>query len=104
MLLIFFLDIRAIKGAFILAFIKYFLDIIQKQVANILNTNILNIKIKLYYLILASFILKTRNKGLEFLEFLQFFDKLKGVLLYLRNKDKSKKILLSGKKNVLTTC
>jgi len=42
---------------------------------------------------LASFILKAKNKGLEFIEFLQFFNKLKGVLLYLRDEDKSKKIL-----------
>jgi len=42
---------------------------------------------------LASFILKAKNKGLEFIKFLQFFNKLKGVLLYLKDKDKSKKIL-----------
>jgi len=42
---------------------------------------------------LASFILKAKNKGLKFIEFSQFFDKLEGVLLYLRDKDKSKKIL-----------
>ena len=42
---------------------------------------------------LASFIFKARNKRLEFLEFLQFFNKLKEVLLYLKDKDKSKKIL-----------
>ena len=42
---------------------------------------------------LASFILKAKNKGLEFIKFLQFFNKLKGVLLYLRDEDKSKKIL-----------
>ena len=42
---------------------------------------------------LASFILKAKNRGLEFIKFLQFFNKLKGVLLYLRDKDKSKKIL-----------
>ena len=42
---------------------------------------------------LASFILKAKNGGLEFIEFLQFFNKLKGVLLYLKDKDKSKKIL-----------
>ena len=42
---------------------------------------------------LANFILKVKNKGLEFLEFLQFFNKLEGVLLYLKDKDKSKKIL-----------
>ena len=64
------MDIRAIKDAFILAFIKHFLDIIQKQVANILNINIPDIKVKLYYLILASFILKAKNRGLEFLKFL----------------------------------
>ena len=42
---------------------------------------------------LASFILRAKNKGLEFIEFLQFFDKLKGVSLYLRDEDKSEKIL-----------
>ena len=42
---------------------------------------------------LANFILKAKNKGLEFIKFLQFFNKLKGVLLYLKDKDKSKKIL-----------
>jgi hypothetical protein len=42
---------------------------------------------------LANFILKAKNRGLKFLEFLQFFNKLKGVLLYLRDEDKSKKIL-----------
>jgi hypothetical protein len=42
---------------------------------------------------LASFIPKAKNKGLEFLEFLQFFNKLKGISLYLRDKDKSRKIL-----------
>jgi hypothetical protein len=87
------LDIRAIEDAFILAFIKHFPDITRKQVINILNTNILNAKVKLYYSILASFILKAKNKGLKFLEFSQFFDKLKGVSLYLRDEDKSKKIL-----------
>ena len=66
------MDIRAIKGAFILAFIKYFLNITQKQVINILNTNILNAKVKLYYLSLASFIFKAKNKGLKFLKFLKF--------------------------------
>jgi len=64
------LDIRAIKGAFILALIKHFPDIIQKQAINILDTNIQNAKVKLYYLILASFILKAKNKRLKFLEFL----------------------------------
>ena len=64
------MDIRAIEGDFILAFIKHFPDIIQKQAINILNTNILNAKVKLYYSMLASFILKARNKGLEFIEFL----------------------------------
>ena len=42
---------------------------------------------------LASFIFKARNKGLKFIKFLQFFNKLKGVSLYLRDEDKSKKIL-----------
>ena len=87
------MDIRAIKGNFILALIKHFLDITQKQATNILDTNILNAKVKLYYLMLASFIFKAKNRGLKFIEFSQFFDKLKGVLLYLKDKDKSKKIL-----------
>jgi hypothetical protein len=64
------LDIRAIKDAFILALIKHFLGITRKQVASILDTNIPDIKVKLYYLILASFIPRAKNKGLEFLEFL----------------------------------
>jgi hypothetical protein len=42
---------------------------------------------------LASFILRAKNRGLEFLEFSQFFDKLERVSLYLRDEDKSKKIL-----------
>ena len=63
------MDIRAIEGDFILAFIKHFPDIIQKQAINILNTNILNAKVELYYLILASFILKAKNRGLEFIKF-----------------------------------
>ena len=42
---------------------------------------------------LASFIFKSRKGGLKFLSFLQSFDKFKGVLLYLRDKDKSKKVL-----------
>jgi len=45
---------------------------------------------------LASFIFKARNKRLEFLEFLWFFNKLKGILLYLKDKDKSKKILYTN--------
>ena len=65
----------------------------RKQVANILNTNIPDAKVKLYYSMLASFIPKAKNRGLEFIEFLQFFDELEGVLLYLRDEDKSKKIL-----------
>jgi hypothetical protein len=64
------LDIRAIEDAFILALIKHFPGITQKQVASIFNTNIQYTKVKLYYLILASFIFKAKNKGLEFLEFL----------------------------------
>ena len=64
------MDIRAIKDAFILALIKHFPGITQKQVASILDINIPNAKVKLYYLMLASFILKARNKGLKFLEFL----------------------------------
>jgi hypothetical protein len=87
------LDIRATKDAFILAFIKHFSGITQKQVISILDINILNTKIKLYYLILANFILKAKNKGLKILKFLQFFNKLKEVSLYLRDEDKSKKIL-----------
>ena len=88
-----FLDMGVIEGDFILALIKHFPDITQKQAIDILNTNIPDAKVKLYYSMLASFILKAKNKGLEFIEFLQFFNKLKGVLLYLRDKDKSKKIL-----------
>jgi hypothetical protein len=65
----------------------------RKQAIDILNTNIPDIKVKLYYSILANFILKAKNKGLKFLKFLQFFNKLKGVLLYLKDEDKSKKIL-----------
>ena len=87
------MDIRATEGDFILALIKHFPDITQKQAIDILNTNIPDAKVKLYYSMLASFILKAKNKGLEFIEFLQFFNKLKGVLLYLRDEDKSKKIL-----------
>jgi hypothetical protein len=64
------LDIGAIKDAFILALIKHFPDITRKQVINILNINIPDAKVKLYYSILASFILKAKNGGLEFLEFL----------------------------------
>jgi len=64
------LDIRAIKGNFILALIKHFPDMTRKQVINILNTNIPDTKVKLYYSILASFILKAKNKRLEFIEFL----------------------------------
>jgi hypothetical protein len=64
------LDIRAIKDAFILAFIKHFPDITRKQVIDILDTNIPDIKVKLYYLMLASFIFKAKNRGLEFLKFL----------------------------------
>jgi hypothetical protein len=65
-----FLDIRAIKDAFILAFIKHFPDITRKQAINILDINIPDVKVKLYYSMLASFILKAKNKGLEFLKFL----------------------------------
>ena len=42
---------------------------------------------------LANFIFKAKNRGLEFIKFLQFFDKLEGVLPYLRDEDRSKKIL-----------
>ena len=42
---------------------------------------------------LASFIPRGKKGGLEFLGFLQSFNKLKGVLLYLRDEDKSKKVL-----------
>ena len=42
---------------------------------------------------LASLILKSKKGGLEFLGFLQSFNKLEGVLLYLRDEDKSKKVL-----------
>jgi len=64
------LDIRATKGDFILALIKHFPDITRKQVINILNINILNAKVELYYSMLASFILKAKNKGLKFIKFL----------------------------------
>ena len=64
------MDIGAIKGNFILALIKHFPDIIRKQAIDILNTNIPDAKVKLYYSMLASFILKAKNKGLEFIEFL----------------------------------
>ena len=64
------MDIRATEGDFILALIKHFPDITRKQVANILNINIPDIKVKLYYSMLASFILRAKNKGLEFIEFL----------------------------------
>ena len=42
---------------------------------------------------LASFILRSKKKRLKFLGFSQSFNKLKGVLLYLKDKDKSKKVL-----------
>ena len=64
------MDIRTTKDAFVLALIKHFPDITQKQATNILNTNIPDAKVKLYYSILASFIFKAKNKGLEFIEFL----------------------------------
>ena len=64
------MDIRATEGDFILALIKHFPDITRKQVANILNINIPDIKVKLYYSMLASFILRAKNKGLEFIKFL----------------------------------
>jgi hypothetical protein len=64
------LDIRVIKDAFILALIKHFPDITQKQAIDILDTNILDIKVKLYYSMLASFILKAKNRRLKFLKFL----------------------------------
>jgi len=64
------LDIRATKSNFILALIKHFPDITRKQAINILNTNIPDTKVKLYYLMLANFILKAKNKGLEFIKFL----------------------------------
>ena len=64
------MDIGATKGDFILALIKHFPDMTRKQVINILNTNIPDTKVKLYYSMLASFILRAKNKGLEFIEFL----------------------------------
>ena len=64
------MDIRAIEDAFILALIKHFPDMTRKQVINILNTNIPDAKVKLYYSMLANFILKAKNKGLKFLKFL----------------------------------
>jgi hypothetical protein len=65
-----FLDMGAIEDAFILAFIKYFPGIKRKQVAEILNIDILDIKVELYYSMLASFIPRIREGGLEFLELL----------------------------------
>ena len=65
-----FLDIRTIEDAFVLALIKHFPDITRKQAINILNTNIPDAKVKLYYLILANFIFKGKKGGLEFLGFL----------------------------------
>jgi hypothetical protein len=62
--------LKIIKDAFILAFIKHFLKIIRKQAANILNASILNAKVKLYYLILANFILKIKKERLKFLKLL----------------------------------
>ena len=64
------MDIGVIEDAFILALIKHFPGIIRKQATSILNTNIPDAKVELYYSILASFILKAKNKGLKFLEFL----------------------------------
>jgi hypothetical protein len=64
------LDIRVIKDAFILALIKHFPDMTRKQAINILDTNILDAKVELYFSMLASFILKAKNRGLKFLEFL----------------------------------
>jgi len=65
-----FLDIRTIEDAFVLALIKHFPDITRKQATNILNANILDIKVELYYSMLASLILKSKKGGLEFLGFL----------------------------------
>ena len=65
-----FLDIGTIKDAFVLALIKHFPDITRKQATNILNTNIPDAKVKLYYSMLASFILRGKKGGLEFLGFL----------------------------------
>ena len=64
------MDIRTIKDAFVLAFIKHFLDITRKQATNILNINIPDAKVELYYSMLASFILKSKKGGLKFLGFL----------------------------------
>ena len=64
------MDIRTIKDAFVLAFIKHFLDITRKQATNILNINIPDAKVELYYSMLASFIFKSKKGGLEFLSFL----------------------------------
>ena len=64
------MDIRATEGDFILALIKHFPDITQKQAIDILNTNIPDAKVELYYSMLASFILKAKNKGLKFIKFL----------------------------------
>jgi hypothetical protein len=64
------LDIKTTKDAFVLALIKHFPDITRKQAINILNINILDAKVKLYYLMLASFILRGKKGGLKFLGFL----------------------------------
>ena len=64
------MDIRTTKDAFVLALIKHFPDITQKQATNILNTNIPDAKVKLYYSMLASFIPRGKKGGLEFLGFL----------------------------------
>jgi len=63
------LDIRTTEDAFVLALIKHFPDIIRKQATNILNINIPDIKVKLYYSMLANFILKSKKGGLKFLSF-----------------------------------
>jgi GTP cyclohydrolase II len=64
------LDIGAIEGDFILALIKHFPDMTRKQAIDILNTNIPDAKVKLYYSMLANFISKAKNRGLEFIKFL----------------------------------
>ena len=53
----------------------------------------LNIKVKKYFLMLFSLILKAIKEKLKALRLLCYFNKLKGKLLYLKEKERSKKIL-----------
>ena len=66
-------NIKEVK--IILGFLKKFYNF-KTNITNFLNItqnqaiNILNIKVKLYYLILANFILEAKNNKLKFLDFL----------------------------------